>query len=108
RTMSASDYAALTERPEADDPLTAYCATCHGMDGAGRGNSHMPRLDILGAPYIAASLFAYRDGLRHSGIMEQAASQLTDEQIARLAEHFGAAEPSASPEPPESPPDSLI
>ncbi|HET7410062.1 MAG TPA: c-type cytochrome, partial [Paracoccaceae bacterium] len=105
--MSAAEYAELTERPAADDALVSYCAMCHGLHGAGRGNARMPRLDILGAPYIAASLSAYRDGLRHSGIMQQAASHLTDEQIAMLAERFGAEEPvpAAAPEPP---PEALV
>ena len=46
---------------------------------------------------IAASLQAYRAGLRESGIMEHAASQLSDDQIAKLADHFGAKEPPPPP-----------
>lgn len=97
RGMSAEDYAALTRRPSSTEPaenaLVAYCAMCHGFDGAGRENGKIPRLDILGAPYIAASLAAYRDELRHSGIMQQAAAHLTDAQIAMLADRFGSGEP---------------
>lgn len=99
-SMSGEEYTALVDRPApaggADGPegaLVAYCAMCHGLDGAGEGNPHMPRLDILGAPYIAASLEAYRDGFRASGIMRQAASALSDAQIAELARHYGTARP---------------
>ena len=111
-TMSPAEYAALVEPPapaEAgpaepeDDAVFAYCATCHGRDGAGRGNARMPRIDILGAPYIAASLFAYRDGFRHSGIMQQAVSDLSDDQIMALAERFGA----DAPPPPAGPTEPL-
>ena len=102
RGMSAAEYAALVARPEDPDPLVAYCAGCHGLDGAGRGNPVMPRLDILGEAYIAASLGAFREGARQSGVMQHAASQLSDEQIAILARRF-AAEPPAqvatSPQP---------
>lgn len=64
------------------------CARCHGGDGFANGNEHIPRLDTLSAPYIAASLHAYRSGARQSGVMQQAASQLDDEQIAGLARYI--------------------
>jgi len=64
------------------------CEGCHGKDGFADGNVQIPRLDTLSADYIAASLKAYRSGARQSGIMQQAASQLTDEQISKLASHI--------------------
>lgn len=101
RTMSAAEYVALVNRPEDEDELVAFCAGCHGLDGAGRDDPVMPRLDILGAPYIAASLAAFRDGLRQSGIMQQAASRLSDAEIVALAERFGRdAPPPAAPDAP--------
>ncbi len=99
RDMSAADYARLVAPADDPDPLFAYCAVCHGLDGTAEGNPVMPRLDILGEPYIAASLAAYRGGFRQSGVMQHAASQLSDEQIAMLARRF-AAQP---PGPPASP-----
>ncbi len=65
----------------------AGCASCHGENGAGTGGG--PRLDIQTPAYIAASLRAYRDGSRPSGTMMAAASRLSDEQIAELAQHYG-------------------
>jgi len=66
-------------------PYDTGCAHCHGENGFASGNTHIPRLDTLSASYIAASLEAYRSGMRQSGVMQQAASQLSDEQIAGLA-----------------------
>ena len=95
RDMTAAEYAELVATPEDPDALVAYCAGCHGLDGAGRGNPVMPRLEILGEAYIAASLRAYREGARQSGVMQHAASGLSDEQIALLARRF-AAEPAVA------------
>lgn len=108
-TMTPAEYAALVERPADDDALYAYCAMCHGLDGAGRGNGKMPRLDILDAPYIAAALHAYQNGLRHSGIMQQAVSHLSAEEIERLARRFGAQDAPAVPAgPPVAVPPALV
>ena len=106
RDMSAAEYAKLVARPDDPDAVVAYCAGCHGLDGAGRGNSVMPRLDILGEVYIAASLRAYRDGARQSGVMQHAASRLSDEQIVMLARRFAAEPPAVVATPPL--PDDLV
>lgn len=96
--MSAQDYwqALGRERPDipSDGPsqLVAECGICHGDDGLARGNPVIPRLDILSEEYIAETLDAYRSGARHSGIMQQAASTLEDEEIAFLADHFANAD----------------
>lgn len=71
------------------------CARCHGEDGFADGNVNIPRLDALSAPYIAATLQAYRSGARQSGIMQQAASQLDDARIAALADHISGLRPNA-------------
>lgn len=65
----------------------ARCTDCHGTKGEGRGG--IPRLDIQSADYIAAALQSYRSGQRQSGTMQAAAHQLTDDEIAALARHFG-------------------
>jgi cytochrome c553 len=106
RDMTAAEYAELVAAPNDTDALVAYCAGCHGLDGAGRGNSVTPRLDILGEAYIAASLRAYREGFRQSGVMQQAASQLSDEQIVTLARRFSAEPPAQVATPPL--PDELV
>ena len=75
----------------AGDAALVGCAACHGPDGRGRGNPHVPRLDLHSEAYLAASLEAYRANGRYSGIMQQAASVLSDADIERLAAHYAGA-----------------
>ena len=83
-TMNAGDYAALA-MGEAEP---GSCAACHGENGEAPGNA-FPRLDIQSPRYLADALAAFRDGSRHSGTMMAAARQLSDTDIAALAEQFG-------------------
>ena len=48
-----------------------------------------PQLDIQSPEYLAAALFAYRDGTRESGTMMAAANGLSDTQIGELSVFFG-------------------
>lgn len=112
--LSAQDYRELTQAdvPTKDNPGTlpdddraeidslqdpaevtlAFCTTCHGWDGRGRGRGPIPRLDILSPTYVAATLKAYAAGERHSGIMEPAAAGLGDDVVAALTEHYARGE----------------
>ncbi len=81
-SLSADDYRAL-----AGDRRVNSCVNCHGEDARGRGA--FPRLDIQSPAYLAASLRAYRDGTRASGMMMTAAHGLDDEAIARIAAELG-------------------
>jgi cytochrome c553 len=83
-TMDATTYAALAHGGE--EP--GSCASCHGLDGAGRDGA-FPRLDIQSPQYLADALAAFRDGSRQSGTMMAAARQLTDAEIAELAGQYG-------------------
>ncbi|QQA41912.1 c-type cytochrome [Pelagovum pacificum] len=74
---------ALTEVGEDGPAGAGYCAGCH-IDV----DSHVPRLDILSADYIAAELQAYHAGDRESGIMEQAATDVPQTAHLDLAEYF--------------------
>lgn len=108
--MTLAEYEELVAPPDlpADEAGAdvAYCASCHGADGRGRGNNQMPRLDVLGEAYIAASLAAYRTGARQSGIMHHAASTLDATGDARLTRFYGAQQPSPASDPQsESAPD---
>ena len=67
----------------------AGCRDCHGESGQSN-NGFIPRLDILTTDQIAAALTQYRAGTRSSGIMQEAAVGLSDAQITRLADIFGA------------------
>lgn len=70
----------------------AFCTTCHGWEGRGRGPGPIPRLDILSPAYVTATLQAYAAGERYSGIMEPAADGLSDSVIAALTEHYARGE----------------
>ncbi|UWQ22952.1 c-type cytochrome [Jannaschia sp. W003] len=88
RDMDAEGYAALTEAPA--EGTWGYCAGCHGTDGVGRLGPYVPRLDILGASYLAMSLEAYRTGLRRSGYMQHAATEVSEADLGAMAARFGA------------------
>lgn len=91
--MNASEFHALVS-PESDVTSAAsrlageLCAACHGLRGEGRAGSEVPRLASQSKEYMAASLKAYREGGRHSGIMQPIAMRLSDEEISMLADYF--------------------
>jgi cytochrome c553 len=78
------------------EPVLAACARCHGRDGKGRGVGAFPILAGQSEAYLFASLQAYAQGLRHSGIMQPAAVPLSDAQMRRLAALYAQAGPLAS------------
>lgn len=84
---------AAAPRPRALDD----CVRCHGSDGAGRGDGAFPRLAGQSADYLRASLAAYAQGSRHSGVMQPVAAELDEGEIARLARHFQAQRGAAGP-----------
>ena len=89
RAGTAPDVAPPTELP-ADAPRElAYCATCHNVDGRSDW-PQVPRLDILDGDYMASALSAYRDGIRGSGFMQQAATAVPEPALAELAAWFAA------------------
>ena len=65
------------------------CAACHGPDGNSTSDQ-FPRLAGQREAYLLAALRAYRAGQRTDPTMRAQAEQLTDQQIAELAAHFGA------------------
>lgn len=100
--MTLAEYEALVAAPDLPDGAesgadVAYCASCHGADGRGRGNAQVPRLDLLGEAYINATLAAYRSGARQSGIMRHAASTLDATDDARLAGFYASRAPGPAP-----------
>lgn len=65
------------------------CRHCHGAD---RHRDH-PRLDGLGAPYLAQQLALFRAGVRggrYAGLMEHVAGKLDASQAADVANHYAA------------------
>ena len=78
-----------TTLPQAQDVMNApgECVRCHGADGRGRDGA-FPKLLGLSADYITTQLKLFRDGTRPSGFMRTAAANLTDDQIAALAQYY--------------------
>jgi cytochrome c553 len=72
------------------DGVLAGCVACHGADGRGRGQPDIPVLGGQRPAYLLAALDAYASGARASGVMGNAAADLTDEQKRALAAHFAA------------------
>lgn len=84
----------------ASDPLSG-CESCHGSGGDRPASALVPSLPGLQQGYLERALAEYRSGLRQSGIMQQAASTLSDADIVRLARHYAALPIRPAPEPAE-------
>lgn len=87
---------AAGDRPPPGTPPAALlenCARCHGEDGGGRGIGAIPMLAGQSADYLAASLQAYADGDRHSGMMQPVAAGLEAGTIRAVAEWYAAQPP---------------
>jgi len=83
--LSGTTYAA----PE----IVAACKSCHAEDGAGVGKTIVPIIAGMPAVHIEEALYAYKDGARQclvEPVMCDTAALLSDDNIADLAEHYGA------------------
>ena len=67
---------------------TRACASCHGVNGEGDLDQHGPRLAGQNAEYLERQLRAFRDGRRHSVVMQSVARTLTDDQRAAVAAYY--------------------
>lgn len=81
------------------------CVACHAEDGAGVGKMVVPIISGMPAVHIEEALYAYKDGARDCvllPLMCDTAEELSDENIADLAEYY-AAMPRQSLDEPYSP-----
>jgi cytochrome c553 len=67
--------------------VQAVCAVCHGVDGIGK-NPDVPNLAGESQQYIQKQLKAFRSGGRQHEQMSIIAKDLTDNDIANLADWF--------------------
>lgn len=65
----------------------ASCAACHGTDGRSEGASL--RLAGKSSDYLYDNLIAFKTGTRAATVMHQHARGYSDQELRRLAEHFG-------------------
>ncbi len=75
------------------------CASCHGRDGLPSDHT-VPIIWGQQAAYMRKQLNDYRNGDRDSQIMSSIAESLSDDEVSKVAAHFGAdkwpAQPKAS------------
>ena len=64
------------------------CVACHGAKGKAIAPMY-PNLNGQWETYLRKQLVAYRDGSRENAIMALQAQNLSDEDIAVLAAHYG-------------------
>jgi cytochrome c553 len=74
----------------------AVCARCHGTASTAPGSQLTPKLAGLPAAYLRQELKAYADGKRHSGIMQPVAAELSEAQIAELADYYSRLAPTTA------------
>lgn len=84
--MPAEEYRRLAAGSHGDD-LIAYCQTCHAPDRLSTA-APVPSLDGQSKTYLAASLRAYAQGRRASGIMAVAAAGLDEAAIERVSGYY--------------------
>ena len=84
----------LTSAATAADPeLLATCAACHGEDGNKVSNQYAPVIAAIPAAHFEEAVYAYQDGARKcrdEPAMCATVSELTQEQVIALADHYSA------------------
>lgn len=74
----------------AETEVTA-CVACHGINGKGMPNAGFPGVSNQNATYLQSQLEKFRVGSRNNdlnGMMRGVAANLTDEEIAALAQYM--------------------
>ena len=64
------------------------CMTCHGPNAEGQGDNAFPRLAGQHRDYLVLQLQYFRGLLRENAIMQGVAANITDDEIASLAEYL--------------------
>jgi cytochrome c553 len=72
------------------------CWRCHGVDGTGRGPGAFPSLAGQRAEYLYASLRAFADRSRFSGVMSGIAANLDDDAMRSAATYYAGLAPRKS------------
>lgn len=72
---------------KAGEKKAAQCAGCHGAKGISN-NAQYPNLAGQNAGYLKSQLNAFKEGSRTNMVMQGMAANLTEAEIANLAEFF--------------------
>jgi cytochrome c553 len=83
-----------SDKPHASiESFHAQCIGCHGIPGYKTAYPHVyhvPKIAGQQPGYIVAALKAYKSGDRSHPSMRGIAASLTEEQMQKLAEYYGA------------------
>jgi cytochrome c553 len=85
--------AALAQKGQGVENAHAICIGCHGIPGyktAFPEVYHVPKIAGQQPAYIVSALKAYKAGERSHPSMRGVAASLSDEDMAKLAEYYGA------------------
>ncbi len=77
----------MAARDERGAQLAAMCASCHRLDGRDKG---IPSIVGMDKQMFSDAMAAFKSGARSSSIMHAVALQLSDAEIATLAEYLAA------------------
>jgi cytochrome c553 len=81
------------------DTIIAGCAACHGDADRAPRSRLVPVLHGQPAAFLQSALQAYANGIRHSGIMQPIATDLSDRAIASVAAYYARLAPPSRPAP---------
>jgi cytochrome c553 len=79
--------------PDTMEARMLACAPCHGIRGEGTQSDYFPRLAGKPAGYLRHQLLAFRDGRRRYPPMNYLLLYLSDDYLARIAEHYAGLRP---------------
>jgi cytochrome c553 len=105
--LDAREYARLafgtdSEPPPLEHTSIAACASCHGDADRAPRSRLVPVLHGQPARFLQSALSAYANGTRHSGIMQPVATDLPENTMAALAQHYSRLAPPPRPPAPAS------
>jgi len=92
RAVASQTPAAAQSAPAAATVDVAACQACHGTNGISR-SPRIPNLAGQQPDYLVAQLQAFRSGTRKNDLMEAIAAQLSDADIAALAQYWSSRPP---------------
>src|ERR1051325_3399857 len=78
---------AFAEPPESIREIVQTCASCHGQDGVS-AIENTPSLAAQPDIFLQYQLVFIRDGQRKVEVMQEAAKQLTDQNIRQVAAYY--------------------
>jgi cytochrome c553 len=91
--LVSGSHAAWAQEKAGVEGQHALCIGCHGIPGyktAFPSVYHVPKIAGQQPGYIVSALKAYKSGARSHPSMRGIAASLTDEQMQKLAEYYGA------------------